>query len=77
MLLTSETTSRAEFEHRSGWAMKPEGACKGDVCIPLPDELKGDTVNARALAEAMGLPQALSKSSHVSKTRTGIDKLTS
>ena len=58
MLLTSETTSRTEFERRSGWEMKPEGACKGDVCIPLPDELKGDSVNARALAEAMGLPVA-------------------
>jgi hypothetical protein len=58
MLLTSGTTSRAEFEQRTGWAMKPEGACKGDVCIPLPEELLGETLDARKLADAMGLAVA-------------------
>lgn len=58
MLLTSDTTTRAEFEQKSGWAIKPEGACKGNVCIPLPVDLKGDTLDARALAATMGLPVA-------------------
>src|SRR6478736_5126142 len=25
-----------EFEQISGWEIKPEGACRGDVCVPLP-----------------------------------------
>jgi hypothetical protein len=58
MLLTSRTTSRAEFEQRTGWQIKPEGACKGDICIPLPGELQGDELDVRALASAMGLPLA-------------------
>jgi hypothetical protein len=26
-----------EFAAGTGWDIKPEGACKGDVCVPLPD----------------------------------------
>jgi hypothetical protein len=25
-----------EFSQTTGWEIKPEGACKGDVCVPLP-----------------------------------------
>jgi hypothetical protein len=26
-----------EFEQATGWEIKPEGACKGEVCVPLPE----------------------------------------
>lgn len=55
MVLEELTIPRARFEAGTGWQIKPEGACKGDVCIPL-EEQPGDTVNVAALAEHMGLP---------------------
>lgn len=55
MLLRSLTIPRADFEAGTGWQLKPEGACKGDVCIPLP-QVPGDDADVKALAAAMGLP---------------------
>ena len=55
MLLKSLDISKSEFEARTGWQLKPEGACKGDICIPIPD-VDGDTVDVKAMAEAMNLP---------------------
>lgn len=57
MLTTSRDVARAEFEAQTGWIFKPEGACKGDVCIPLPTP-PGDTLDVIAIAEHMGLPVA-------------------
>lgn len=56
MLSTSKHIKRSDFEEATGWQFKSEGACKGDVCIPLPDTLNGDKVDIQELAEAMGLP---------------------
>lgn len=54
MLLTSLRVDPIAFEERTGWALKPEGACRGDVCVPLPD---GDArFDARILAERIGMP---------------------
>ena len=41
----------AEFERATGWEIKAEGACRGDVCVPLDD---GD-FHAPAVAERLGM----------------------
>ncbi len=57
MLLNSLEITRSEFEAGTGWQIKPEGACKGDICIPLKSP-PGDTINVEALASDMNLPLA-------------------
>jgi hypothetical protein len=57
MLLTSTTTDAASFEQATGWAVKPEGACKGDLCVPLPDEVHVDgALDVTVLADRLGMP---------------------
>lgn len=55
MLARSPTVSKTEFEETTGWTFKPEGACKGQVCIPLSAPV-GDSVDLVAMAGEMGLP---------------------
>jgi hypothetical protein len=40
----------AELERRTGWTIKAEGACRGEVCVPLPRPF-----DVRALAERLGM----------------------
>lgn len=37
MLTRTLDISAEEFASGTGWDIKPEGACKGEVCVPLPD----------------------------------------
>ncbi len=55
MILESLEIGLKDFEERTGWAIKPEGACKGEVCIPLP-KFGGSAVDVRALAEHLRMP---------------------
>jgi hypothetical protein len=43
------------LERRTGWQIKPEGACKGNRCVPLPAAETGP-VDARNLAKRLGMP---------------------
>lgn len=47
----------------SGWELKPQGACKGDVCVPIPAAREAEFVrdggrsfNLAALARQLGQP---------------------
>ena len=53
MLLASLDIDPADLAARAGWELKPAGACRGDVCVPLPDEARS---SAAALAERLGMP---------------------
>ena len=56
--------SSADLAKVSGWELKPEGVCKGDVCVPIPpgreSEFLGrkDTVNLSMFARLLGQPAA-------------------
>lgn len=55
MILETLQIDRAAFENGTGWKLKPEGACKGEVCIPLRSA-PGARVDVTDLARQMGLP---------------------
>jgi hypothetical protein len=40
-----------ELERRTGWTIKPEGACRADQCVPLADPF-----DLRELARRLGMP---------------------
>ena len=37
MLVDTLDIDAETFHAGTGWEIKPEGACKGEVCVPLPD----------------------------------------
>lgn len=55
MILDALQLDPGELERRTGWTIKPEGACKGDRCVPLA--LHGAAqVDVRVLAERLQMP---------------------
>ena len=55
MLLSSLAIDKTEFARRTGWELKPEGACKEDVCVPLFLQ-PGQEADARVLSDRLGMP---------------------
>ena len=55
MILEALEIDPAALERRTGWRIKPQGACKGERCVPLPGA-GGGRVDARLLAERLGMP---------------------
>jgi len=45
--------TREAFADATGWEMKPEGACKGEQCVPLHD--MGSSFDVRVVAERLGM----------------------
>lgn len=65
MLLHSLHISKGAFEAGTGWTLKPEGACKGPVCIPLSrppsSQSPGDIIDVVQVASDMGMPLVASE----------------
>lgn len=50
MLFDSSAIDLDMFSAATGWEIKPEGACKGDICVPL-----GANRDALSIAERLGM----------------------
>jgi hypothetical protein len=58
-----------DLKRVSGWEFKPQGFCKGDVCVPVPDARKhefvaGGRYNLAALANLLGQPVVIDEEHH-------------
>jgi hypothetical protein len=54
MLLEQPKVAPDELRRRTGWEIKPEGACKGDLCVPLPEAGHG-SLDAQMLSDRLGM----------------------
>jgi len=50
VLLDTSTIDLDAFAAATGWEIKPEGACKGDICVPL-----GDDRDPLSIADRLGM----------------------
>ncbi|HEV1997749.1 MAG TPA: hypothetical protein VGR61_06425 [Candidatus Dormibacteraeota bacterium] len=57
MILKGLEVDVADFARRTGWQVKPEGACKDLRCVPLPaGARREDRLSIRLVAERLGMP---------------------
>jgi hypothetical protein len=55
VVLERPEVDRAAFTAQTGWEIKPEGACKADRCVPLPDAPAEGPLDAHVLSERLGM----------------------
>jgi hypothetical protein len=53
VIVNAPDISVEEFERATGWRLKPEGACRGSVCVPLPAH--GPRLPLELLSERLGM----------------------
>jgi hypothetical protein len=57
VIASEPVVSPEDLRTRTGWAIKPEGACKGEACVPLrEDVLRNGMVDLRLFAERLRMP---------------------
>jgi hypothetical protein len=59
-----------DAEQTTGWVSKPEGLCRGPVCVPVPggrerEFVDGGRINLAALWRHLGQPAVRSERGHV------------
>ncbi len=55
MLLTSLELDRSAFKAGTGWDITTQGACKGEICVPLEDT-QSEMLDIKKVARALGMP---------------------
>src|ERR1700758_1583922 len=40
----------------TGWTLKPEGLCRGEICVPMPGALVEGRIDVAAFWERLGQP---------------------
>lgn len=57
MILDELAADRDAFAARTGWTAKPEGLCRGDICVPAPGAVRTDgRLDAEVVAARLGMP---------------------
>ena len=54
MILETLAIDQIALARRTGWQIKPEGACKGNQCVPLPASSE-EWLDARVFADRLGM----------------------
>jgi hypothetical protein len=73
---------RVRIEHDAlraalGWELKPEGLCRGDVCVPVADRdalADADGVDLESFAAALGRPIAIDLDERAAALGTPVDE---
>lgn len=55
MIIDTLDVSAADFGAGTGWEIKPEGACKGEVCVPLGAANADGDFDLSGAAERLGM----------------------
>lgn len=67
--------SPADTERVTGWTLKPEGMCRGDLCVPLTGAMaQGDRIDAAAFWRHLGNPVASDRAGKTWVLGTGPDR---
>jgi len=56
MITDSLMVSPESFTARTGWALKPEGACKGQICVSLGNDFSAkESIDIQPIADRLGM----------------------
>jgi hypothetical protein len=59
MILDTMELTAEQLHQRTGWELKPEGACKDDRCVPMGDLAVDDgRIDVAEFASRLGMPVA-------------------